>query len=497
MNKKIKLIFLCIIASVLAVALYLVFNKPKDTKMTGDEITTKYFEKIEDVKGVKISGKADITFSVEGDDMSAEVPIGIDATIISDLKNNAYLDGKATMSFMGMDMDNDIKSYTYVEDDELYTYTYDSTTDNWTYTVTENENTDTDYKEEVKKALDLINIEPEVKKDGDDYKVLYDLSRLDNSIFEYKLSKDSPISDTSMITDLNGAKLDKAEGVVTLIFDKNYMLKNIKSDNVKIYLDMSDVEGAPEDTYVALDLDLTISGYDDIKEEDYTVPANIKENAVNVKDIVMIDDDYYDDFEEDATETDADTEESNDTTESSGAIDIDITSSNSDNGSGELTSDISFEIDGNKLNIPFKYSDLKEAGWAVDFESYGVDDDYELNAYDRITANLEAEADKYDLPLIIGLENRSDNIISISQSNVWSLQIKRSTALDPKVKINDKITWDSSIDDITDVLGSGNIKNYSDGTSITYSYKLDNTTKKIEFYFDTNDLLSEITIYHK
>ena len=211
----------------------------------------------------------------------------------------------------------------------------------------------------------------------------------------------------------------------------------------------------------------------------------------------MIDDDYYDDFEEDATETDADTEESNDTTESSGAIDIDITSSNSDNGSGELTSDISFEIDGNKLNIPFKYSDLKEAGWTVDFESYGVDDDYELNAYDRITANLEAEADKYDLPLIIGLENRSDNIISISQSNVWSLQIKRSTALDPKVKINDKITWDSSIDDITDVLGSGNIKNYSDGTLITYSYKLDNTTKTIEFYFDTNDLLSEITIYHK
>ena len=241
-----------------------------------------------------------------------------------------------------------------------------------------------------------------------------------------------------------------------------------------------DEDGISMDATLEINSKIEISDYNKLDEKEYTVSEDIKNNAVkeNETDYTIITDD---------------TEESN-----KGIVDewgntVDEESGDFEEPSVALPTDNLYGQNGyyivfgsSIVKLPTSYKTLKDDDWNINLSDYDIDENYELEPNDRINGNLEIYNEKYDGPVLIGFENRTDKTSKILNSDIWSIDISYTGENSVPISVNG-LSWSSTENDVLKILGKSNyIEEYSDGTIYKYIIDDDDLNDILEIYITNN-----------
>lgn len=199
-------------------------------------------DSLTDAEYANMSVEMTIDMSADmGEEMGgASMNMGIDmnADVEYD-KDTMFMDGTVGINIFGMDVEQELKSYTQKDGDEKTTYSYDAETDTWTYSIEENEKK-VDKKDEEQKVSSLFDelVLAEIEKDDTEYTVtgVVDFS---------KISEVANIDSEEMAGDmLSGEDTNDIKMNTTMTFDRETKtLKTVKMDIVPESIkDIEDVE---------------------------------------------------------------------------------------------------------------------------------------------------------------------------------------------------------------------------------------------------------------
>lgn len=165
--------------------------------------------------------------------------------------------------------------------------------------------------------------------------------------------------------------------------------------------------------------------------------------------------------------------------------------------------DMQFKFDGVCYQIPFAYQELEAAGWTFDMADYGYENGYVLNPRNRVVGTIRLENPNYpdDLIVYIGLVNNSDEILDITQCDVWCLDLDTCYGFDqleayPDMVIGNGIRIGSTRSEVEAACGPcDDIYETGDGYAF-YSYDVDTTYQlSLTIYDDIGVTAIELQLY--
>lgn len=83
-----------------------------------------------------------------------------------------------------------------------------------------------------------------------------------------------------------------------------------------------------------------------------------------------------------------------------------------------------FTLDGVLYQLPLSYQTLANAGWTFDLADYGHENGYLMNPGDLVYSTVQLENPAYnDVTMMVGFVNNSDEVLDITQCDIWSLEL--------------------------------------------------------------------------
>lgn len=143
--------------------------------------------------------------------------------------------------------------------------------------------------------------------------------------------------------------------------------------------------------------------------------------------------------------------------------------------------DMEFIFDGEKYCLEDAlYETLQESGWDFDLADYGHEDDYVVNANDKVSGTVHLSNYDYDeeLDVYVSFINRSKKIKKIKECGIWEFGCRidyLGEALEdvPDMMIAQGITWGSTAEEVIEAFGEADDEYHSDSlnyTEYTYEY---------------------------
>lgn len=108
-----------------------------------------------------------------------------------------------------------------------------------------------------------------------------------------------------------------------------------------------------------------------------------------------------------------------------------------------------FKLNGEIYQLPFSYARISDE-WTFDLEDYGFKNTFKLEPGQRTTDNIILRKNNTDYTITVGLMNPYDVPISVEESQIWSVTLSiKDCDTKPLLRLPAKITWNSSLVDVT------------------------------------------------
>ncbi len=482
-KKTIIIILLCSIV-VLTIA-FIVVSKILNNRVTSTtSLLNKFDENLNKTYNFKVDSQFNINFSSEGQESNTPISLtGITKTNFVDI---SYSEFTTSINMDDSKIENIQKIYTNEEEGGLVQYIYDTNIGEWLRKETESKTISTSIYKDLPQRLLKIEDRLLFDKTDNGYQLVLDISDAGSTSLYEIIKSDNDIGFINNETSIK-------DGVVKFIFTKKCVLEEISIENITVNLKNS------EDNYLSLGAGsasiigkLTISDINEIDTLDMTVSDEIANNASD-----------YDKKDKTKSKNNKATDawgniiNNNDNAEDSDE-DIETRGSDEESDNNEKYAySFDLQINGHTFNTPFSYHSLQEIGWSVNFEDYGISDDYELGPYDRINSNIEAYHQDIDEPMIIGFENRTEFNEDITDANIWSIDITKNADNLPKINLKE-LNWKSTYDEIIETFGEADsVEEVETGYKVSYIKEDNNSIITMELYLDSDQVLYRIKEYRE
>lgn len=322
-------------------------------------------------------------------------------------------------------------------------------------------------EEEVNKSMsDLETMAPEdlfknaeMSQDGDNYIVKIKFSDLmANEKFKEAMSgamqSTAEAGTGDMFGEMDADSVMKMFGdaAMTYKFDSEYRLVEMSTGRMELDVTaLMDEEtmaesGMDADSLsMAMDLNIKLDKFGEIKEDDVKVPDEVKENAIT-EDELMEDWEDWEDWEDEEV------------------IVLDPIAPVDPSALSDDWKDLDIAIDGVVYQFPYDYDKLVENGWAMDLAEYGYEDGYVLNKDDQTYSTISLYNERYGgnswsaFSIWCGFENFADKVQDITECDLWSIQLDIMDGWEPfvnypTVQIAKGITFGSTKEDVIAAFG--------------------------------------------
>lgn len=175
--------------------------------------------------------------------------------------------------------------------------------------------------------------------------------------------------------------------------------------------------------------------------------------------------------------------------------------SNATSLSGDWTG-MEFVLDGKNFKLPFAYKDLEAEGWSFDLADYGYENGYVLNPGEKVYATIDLENPEYeDVTMYVGFKNTGDEIMDITECDVWSFELDTCYGFDqlekyPDMMIGNGLKIGSTKSEVEALCGPcDDIYEATEHGYVVYSYDIDDYTLDMTIYEDKGITSFDLSTY--